>query len=85
MGVKEVRKQINADEGFFDSAVRLTNGRNKTQVMNDIMYYLRKLFKLARRASALNLSEGKEIEDMSDIDKEFIALKEEIEKTMGFE
>ena len=80
-----MRKQINADEGFFDSAVRLTNGRNKTQVMNDIMYYLRKLFKLARRASALNLSEGKEIEDMSDIDKEFIALKEEIEKTMGFE
>jgi hypothetical protein len=47
-----MRKKIDVDEALFSK-----NVMNK-KIMNDIMYYLRKLVKLARRAQTMTLREG---------------------------
>ena len=55
---------------------RGSSNRNQARVMKDIMYYLRKLLQLARKASAMSLAESFEVESIED---EFMKLKEEID------
>lgn len=69
-----VRKRIHADEGI------MANGGKSGNVMTDIMFYLRKILKLARRAKALGLSEGA---DFREIEEEFEGLKKEIDTFLG--
>lgn len=71
------RKVIHADEGIL--APSISKG-SSTKVMTDIMFYLRKILKLARRAQALGLTEGSEL---MDIEREFQELKEEIDSNLG--
>ena len=47
------------------------------KILNDIMFYLRKLIKLARHAQSISIKEGAEID--SDILEEFEQLKAEID------
>ena len=74
-----MRKQIDVDEALLSH-----NLMNK-KVMNDIMYYLRKLIKLARRAQTLSLREGVNIYEDSDIQEELKNMRDvisEIESTL---
>lgn len=65
-----MRKSIDVDEALFSK-----NMMNR-KLMNDIMFYLRKLVKLARRAQSLSLKEG--FEDKS-ISEEFSSICKEID------
>ena len=71
-----LRKSIDVSEALFSKNVM------NRKLMNDIMFYLRKLIKLARRAQSLSLTEGAEVglilKELDDIGKKIY----EIEKTM---
>lgn len=62
-----MRKQIGVSEAL------LSRNMMNRKIMNDIMYYLRKLIKLARRAQTLSIREG------TDISEEESKILEELE------
>lgn len=67
-----MRKKISA----VDETVSPKSIVNK-KILNDIMFYLRKLIKLARHAQSISIKEGIEID--SHILDEFEQLKKEID------
>jgi hypothetical protein len=70
-----MRKKIDVDEALFSK-----NVMNK-KIMNDIMYYLRKLVKLARRAQTMTLREGVDDSIESELNS-LINEIDELEKSM---
>ena len=58
-----------------------SKNRDRQKLMNDIMYYLRKLINLAKKVQ--NLSEGVDEDDIKLTD-EFTKLKSEIDELEGF-
>ena len=70
-----MRKQINVDEALLSHSLM-----NK-KIMNDIMYYLRKLLKLARRAQTLSLREGVDTYGDKEIQEELHEIREFIKNT----
>ena len=46
------------------------------KIMNDIMYYLRKLLKLARKAQTMSLKEGIDLYEDKEFQKELYEIRE---------
>ena len=57
-----MRKSLDISGNVVQSLVD-TRTRAKRKAMNDIMYYLRRLMKLAKTVQKLSILEGAEVED----------------------
>lgn len=69
-----MRKKIDVNEAPF--GISLGNKLANRKIMNDIMYYLRRLLKLARVAQSNMLREGTDIELLNELDR----IKEEVDR-----
>lgn len=58
-----MRKSLDISGKVVQSLVD-TRTRAKRKAMNDIMYYLRRLMKLAKTVQKLSILEGAEVEDL---------------------
>lgn len=68
------RKVISVDEALFSK-----NMMHK-KIMNDILYYIRRLLKLARQAQSLGVSEGVDIDELNSISEEIDKIEKSLEE-----
>lgn len=72
------RKTINAQDISKLASIKKTKSK---RVLNDILYYLRKLLKLARTAQQLQLLEGVEYDsEYKSVVEELDIIKEEVDR-----
>lgn len=78
-----MRKQVNANEGIADlmlgiNKIKSIGGSNRKRLLNDALYYTRKLLKIIR--SAQSIPEGIEDLELQRLSEELNVIKEEIDK-----
>lgn len=77
-----MRKSFDVSGRAIQSVIDVRS-RARRKTMNDIMYYLRRLMKLARTAQKLSILEGTEFEDsvqeeLDDIEKGLAELEKDL-------
>ncbi len=78
-----MRKQINANEGIADlmlgvGKLKSIGGSNRKRLLNDALYYTRKLLKIIR--SAQSIPEGTEDLELKRLEEDLNNIKEEVDK-----
>ena len=78
-----MRKQVNANEGLADlmlgvGSIKNIKGSSRKRLLNDALYYARKLLKLIRSVQAI--PEGTEDLELQRLEEELNIIKEEVDK-----
>lgn len=75
---ERVVMRSDADIGRIASVLASERSKKSKRIINDILYYLRRLLKLARMAQQISLLEG--TNSITNIELELSSIKEEVDR-----